>query len=553
MRGQAWRIGALAGVLALALVLRLRGLDFGLPALLDPDEPIFVLLGLKLLKDHTLNPGWFGHPGTTTIYSMALVEAGVFLVGHITGRFPDAAAFSRAFYHDPGIVFLPGRVVILISALLTIALTYRLARQLFDTRVALLAAALLAIDPIHIRYSQIIRTDMQATIFILLAALASVRIVERGRTRDYVVAGIWVGVGCATKWPSLTVAIGIVGAAWWRFWRNPPDRRTVVRSVALAAVASVAACVVVSPYLVLDAGTLISDLHGEQRGYRLGATGSGLVANVGWYVAYPLRAGLGMGGLVLTVVGFCVAMRRNAAAGAVLFPVTLVFLVSISAQHLIWERWTVPLLPLLTIATAYGAVCLVDVVRANAPKLIVPVSLAITLFVALAPLKVGDAQARERRTDTRRQATRWAARNIPAGSTVAIEYLAFDVLDAPWTFLYPAGDKGCVDVRANLSKQVTVKRIGGWRGSRPQVNFGGIEATQAATCRADYLIIADYDRYLAERNRFPEEVANYRRLMAGGSTVAVFRPNPGAIGGPIVRIVRLFDRSHLPRSNEVRG
>lgn len=557
---------ALALILLVALALRLRGLAFGLPALLDPDEPIFVLIGLKLLKEHTLDPGWFGHPGTTTIYAMALVEAGVFLLGHLTGRYPDTASFTRTLYHDPGIVFLPGRVVILASGLLTIYLTYRLARRLFGTRVALVSAALLAIDPIHIRYSQIIRTDMQATVFILLSLLAALRIADGRAGRRWrsarLSAGAWTGIACATKWPSVTVAVGVLGAeTWqaWRAWRSSNAAKAgaggksagaeavgavsitsrTLAGVALFVAATLIACVLVSPYLVLDYPTLLANLHGEERPFHLGATGNGFVRNVGWYIAGPLQAALGATGLVLALVGLVFAPRRRAAFGVVILPTAAALLASISAQHLIWERWTVPLLPLLTIPVAWTIVAAGGWVGARRPRLALPAGLALGLAATLAPLAVVDAQAAERATDTRRLASAWAVHHIPAGSTVAIEYLAFDVLNAPWQFLYPAGDRGCVDVRANLAGQVTVARIGGWRRSRPVVDFGGVTAREAPSCRADYVVLANYDRYLAERDRFPAEIAGYRRIVAGGRLVAVFRPQPGAVGGPVVRIVRL--------------
>lgn len=531
-------VGLTAAIL-LALTMRLRGLAFGLPALLDPDEPIFVLIALKLLKGHTLNPGWFGHPGTITIYSLAVVEAGVFLIGQMSGRFADTHAFTVALYHDPGLVFLPGRVVMLLSALLTILLTYRLASQLFDRRVALASALLLAVDPIHIRYSQIIRTDMQATIFVILVLLAALRITQRGTLQSYAMAGLWLGIACATKWPAGTAAAGVLGAVAFRIRCDSGEWKDACRGIGVFALAAVASCIAVSPYLLLDFATVVSNLHGEARPIHLGATGSGLFGNMIWYLAHPLCTALGAGGLALTVAGLLMGPRRNPAFGYVIVTTVIAFYVSISAQHLVWERWVVPMLPLLTIAIAFVAVRLVEIVRQHRPALALPAMLALAVGIVLPTLDIANAQAAERATDTRRLASMWARRHIPSGSTVAIEYLAFDALSAPWSFLYPAGDRGCVDVRANLSAQVTVATVGTWRSTRSIVDFGGIEPRQTASCRADYLILANYDRYLAEPKQFSREIDNYRRIMQGGRTIAVFVPKAGVSGGPIVRIIAL--------------
>src|SRR5437868_6505920 len=82
---------ALGAILGLAVVLRLYQIGFGLPGLYDPDEPLFIVMGAGLLTRGTLNPHWFGHPGSTTIYLTALIQALVFLTGWLSGRFATVA------------------------------------------------------------------------------------------------------------------------------------------------------------------------------------------------------------------------------------------------------------------------------------------------------------------------------------------------------------------------------------------------------------------------------------------------------------------------------
>jgi hypothetical protein len=303
--------------------------------------------------------------------------------------------------------------------------------------------------------------------------------------------------------------------------------------------ATIGSCVAVSPFLLIDFQTLISDLSVEARPFHLGATGHGFVGNVGWYLAHPLQTALGASGLILAAVGMVVATRARPVFGYVVGTTIVAFLVSISVQHLVWERWVVPLLPLLTIATAYVAVRLVEETGRRIPVMMIPAAIVMAVLSTSSPLHSAEEQAAERAVDTRRLASAWARTHIPPGSVVGIEYLAFDILSAPWRFLYPAGDHGCVDVRASLTGQLTVSKVDRWRRARPIVDFGGIGPMEAAGCRADYLILINYDRYLAEASTFPEEVANYRRMMAGGRTIAKFVPRHGAVGGPVVRIVRL--------------
>ena len=55
------------------------------PYFYDPDEPLFVIKAVELLTDGTLNPRWFGHPGTTTIYLTSLTSLAVIGWGFVVG------------------------------------------------------------------------------------------------------------------------------------------------------------------------------------------------------------------------------------------------------------------------------------------------------------------------------------------------------------------------------------------------------------------------------------------------------------------------------------
>src|SRR3954471_20328927 len=96
---------ALALILLAALVLRLSAVRFGLPSLYDPDEPMFMLVALKLLTSGSLNPGWFGHPGSTTIYLVAAIDAAVAGSSILSGQYTSIGEFTRAVYADPAILF----------------------------------------------------------------------------------------------------------------------------------------------------------------------------------------------------------------------------------------------------------------------------------------------------------------------------------------------------------------------------------------------------------------------------------------------------------------
>lgn len=549
--GSAWQrelVGHrwLLAILGLALALRLHGIAFGLPALYDQDEPIFVMAALKMLRGPTLDPGWFGHPGTTTIYALAVVDMLVFAGGWISGRLPDAAAFGRAIYSDPTVIFLPGRFFILACGIATIGLTYVLARRLFGRQVALVAAFVLAISPLHIKYSQIVRTDMHATLFMLLVLLASVGIAQRGRWRDYVWAAIWVGLACATKWPAATTWAALAGAAACRIAAEPQMWRQQIVRLAATVPVLLLTLVAASPYLVIHWPVLLANLHGEARGHHLGATGYGLWGNMLWYARVPVLGTFGWLGTMLAALGCVVAARENRFFRFVVAPPALVILVAIALQALVWDRWIVPLLPMLAIAVAVAVIRLVDrLVPAPTARRAATLG-GLLLLVGVPMLATARSEAIERTNDTRRLASDWLRAHAPPGSTVIVEQLAFDLLGHGWRFLYPVGDAGCVDVIANLKSKIPYARIERWRGQRAVIDLGTIDPARIGTCAADYAIVVDYDRYLAEPKLFPNEIRLYQAMIANGRVAATFVPEPGKVGGRTVRVLQLGGLQNPP-------
>lgn len=528
---------ALPAILLIALAIRLQSVHFGLPALNDPDELTFELGAIKMLRGGTLNPGWFGHPATTTMYVLAVLTVAVLAIGHLIGRFPTIDAFADAIYADPSWVMLPGRVAMAAFAVATVYLTYRLARELFDRHTALAAAALLAVSPVHVTWSQIIRSDMMACFFMLLSMLAALRILREDRWRDHVWAALWLAAATATKWPYAITALSVFGAVALRIATFPADRRRSTARLALLGAMAIGFLLLISPYILLDHRTVLRDMLGEAQVHHLGATGGAPWENAWWYLRGPVTTGLGPAGVALAACGLAVLTRRREAV-AVVLPLLFGFFLLLCVQNLVWERWALPLMPLLAIAAAAGLAALAHLLARRLPS--TPARAAMALIAAttlIPPTLRAEVDARARLNDTRQLAAGWARAHVAPGSTVLVEHFAFDLLPRPWRFLFPFGDVGCVDARAMLGGKVQLDTVAAGRGARSNVDYGTVAPAKRASCGADYALITQADRYAAERAAFPAEDAAYHELLARGTIVARFAPRPGR-GGPTVLVVR---------------
>lgn len=529
--------------MAAALVLRVQGAGFGLPALNDPDELIFELGALKMLRSLSLNPGWFGHPGTTTMEVLAAVNLAVLGLGRAMGWFADAKAFASAVYANPAWIILPGRLAMAAFGAATVWQTFRLGEDLAETgeqsalarQAGLAAAALVAIEPASVIWAQVIRTDIMATFFMLLSLRAALRAMQRGQLRDHVVSGLWLGVAVATKWPTGIAGVALIGAAAIRL---AADRERPVRTLAhlaAGAAATVAGLLAVSPYIALDFGTVVHNLHGEAQSHHLGATGGSPLYNLGWYAGGPVLAGLGLIGSGLALWGTVWLGQRR--AGAVILPVIAAFAATICSQALVWERWVLPLMPLLAVAMGLGWARLMA--RTTQQPGLRLAGFAVLAAALIQPAMAMTSRKAERQTDARQLATQWATTHIPPGSTVLVEHFAFDILPRPWHLIFPFGTVGCVDVRAYLGGKVQYDTVDAGRGGRSNIDYGTVAPEKRGSCRADYAIITQYDRYAAERGTFPAEYAAYRALLARGRIMATFATVPGRIGGWTTHVVAL--------------
>lgn len=531
---------SLGVILAVALAVRLAGVRFGLPALYDPDEPLFMLAALKLLRERTLNPGWFGHPGTTTIYGIAVVEVATYLIGHAAGVFPTTAAFIRAVYLDPGLVWLPARLMIVGCGVACVGLTYLVGRRAFDIRTGLAAAAVLAVNALHVEWSEIVRTDVQATVFMLLSVLGAIGIVRHGRWRDYLWAGAMVGVACATKWPAATVVAAMVAAAAVRIAAQPDDQRPQLIRLAGGMAAALAALLLTSPYLLLDYRTVIFDLGGEVAVQHLGATGGTPLDNLRWYLAGPLRQAFGYPALAAAAAGTIIAVRATRLGWVAIVAPPALFLIMICTQSLVWTRWVVPVLPFIALAVAVGAIAAVERLRAALPVAAAALVTVLLAAVVAAPMLLAlRAQIGERQRDTRTEASRWLIAHTPRGTPVAVEHIAFDLFNAGYPVRFPMGHAGCQDAMALLTGHMTLAGVGAMRGNIAVADFGTVDPAKRSSCNAAYVVLSHYDRYLADGTRFGPEIAAYELIRHAGTEVAVFRPVPGSVGGPVVRIIRL--------------
>jgi hypothetical protein len=535
-------VAAIAAVFGVAALLRFSGIRYGLPQLLDPDEPICVDIVVRMLDKGSLRPRWYGWPGSTLIDLLFALYGALATLGTLFGGYDGISDAVTRYRVDGEAFILAGRALCAFISSLAVLVVYRALRKVFDTIPSLLGAALLALSPGIVSYSQIIRIDVLLVLFLVLVVHYSIDIARGGRRRCYVLAGAALGLATVSKYPGVTGCAIIGLAALQAAIDRKASRGDAFGGVALAAAASLAAAFLAAPYLFLDFGTVLADVRFQARPYHLGATSAGFGSTVGYYLAEALPAAVGWPACVCGVLGLgALTVDRDLRSSALFF---VVFLAFISALSLRWFRWTLPMVPFL----CFGVACLAAKLHRLAgerKRIRAAAIIAFALVVLVPPATSATIGTFRRATnaDTRVKAQRWLLANVERGSTVLVEGYAPHLSTADydirilhggevrrWTELDPA-----IRVRPWYGTALPDARFLGSAGGAGRIFAPGKLRKNGVR----YVVLADWvDRYRAEKSRHRKRVRRYDAVLDSARLVAEFTPGPGLVGRRI-RVLEL--------------
>jgi len=420
---------ALIVLLAVTFLLRLWGIKQGLPFSYNADEATHFVPRAIGFFGHDLNPHYFLNPPA---YSYLL---------HIVFElwFGSGDAVTRAYVTNPTEVFVVARVVVAVLGTLAVWLTYLAGAQFFNRTVGLLGAAIFGLAFLPIFYSHLALNDVPTLAPVALSLYGAACVLRRGRRRDYVIAGLGIGLAAATKYTGgITVlcllAAFVCDAVGGGFW--PAARRCL-----LALVMALVAFVIANPFSVLDFSAFQAGIS-AQASIAAGAVKLGTTASSGTgYYIWTFTWGLGwvptlaaLGGSVLLLA------RRRLATALVLLPAPIAFIIFMGDQERFFGRWLMPIFPIVALLGAYGAVELVRwLVRARHIPAIVAGTLTVIVLLAQSVSSDVHNDAVLSRPDTLNLTRAWMVAHIPAGAKVVIEPVVPDNWESdvgrslPWT------------------------------------------------------------------------------------------------------------------------
>ena len=455
--------GLLVVILAAALGVRLLGVGRGLPYIHEWDEPSVLSYVVRMLQRGDFNPGEYIYPGVYYYLLLPVVYAHyLYLHAHgVLGSLWDIQLSQPQepyWYMDPPSFYVWGRALTSLIGTATVAAIYQIGRRAYGSAVGLLAAAFLAVAPGAVYFSDTVRVDVPMAFVVILAILAGIGIIRRGRLRDYLLAGVLGGLAISTK----TTAFMIVPALLIAHVMNPHRTRLVDLRVSAMGLCVLAGAIAGTPYVFIVPHAVFAGARG------LAAQWGGIPRFV-WmrrslpeYLTYLVRpnqagdwtlvphAGFGLPA-VFALLGIAAGFRSNRPLHTYLLSFPVLYFLFMSGQQLFPVRTMMAVVPFVALFAAVGCVAAWEWLQRRMPPTVRPpwrrglagVAVAI-LLAAPARETAGLARTLRQQPDTRVAAVEWLLQHAAPGARVAFEndlrWHTPDLYHLPFALRFPPRD-----------------------------------------------------------------------------------------------------------------
>ncbi|MCL6583717.1 MAG: phospholipid carrier-dependent glycosyltransferase [bacterium] len=562
-----WPAVILAAIVLLGLTLRLWGIQFGLPDYFYVDATKTVYPAKRIAHSFltgkpSLDPGFYQYP-TFYINLLALEYT---LYGLIQGERIKSdrhlASLSEAvdiLYQDQSreyIFFLLARLTSAAAATLTILLLYLAAEAAYqDRRISLLSAFFLAVTYLHVKDAKYPMTDATMAAMATWAWLYILKIIHhqaadgeevkslKGRMKDYLLAGLFIGLGTSTKYLPLFLVLPLGMAFLINFFNlNLREQRgQLVRYFAFGLIFILLGFILGTPSFLYQHSRFIERAAGEQKGqYSIGGKPGDVQQGYFDYLfcqnptyneplaQNSLMGSMGIPLLVLTLAGIFFTLQRGVVQK--LKPGNVDLILSLSClifyallakpgqlrtvRHFYW------FLPIYALLASRVLVSASEKILPSKKHLLIPLLGILAASPTLWRTVRFDYLLSH--TDNRFFAQKWIDENLPTGSRILMPNL--------------------------YHPKISTEKFQIFFYNRNTINEGVLSYEALVANGINYFITSSYfdDRYFTQEalKEFPAIVSHYqefyRSLRERGKLVKEFEANLTNRPGPTIRVFKII-------------
>lgn len=401
-------------VIAAALILRIYGINWDQGYHLHPDERMLIMVTEKLDFFKNLNPNFFNY-GSLPMYLLRL--------------------FSPEGNYDS--LLLSGRKLSIVFDLLTIIFIYKITKILSSSplssrrksgsnKIALLSSFLYAISFFPIQNSHFFVVDVFLTTFTTILVYLLLKLSLQAKRNNLVLIGIVFAAMLSTKFTAIIfypIIIGVIMLKTVKKFRN------LILSLLIFHLSFAICHFLFMPYAYIDFPKFTSDiklqLQMNSNPYIFPYTLQYVETTPYFYYLKNIFL-WGLGPFISTLSLFGLMSLRSVnwrRSNLFLFFVFYFFYFLIVGRSSVkFMRYMLPMYPFFTILAAYGFYTLLSPRRRSGSRLKIihwiPAFAGMTIMIIWTMMFVSIYF----RPHTRITATEWMLKNIPVGSTIAVEH-----------------------------------------------------------------------------------------------------------------------------------
>jgi 4-amino-4-deoxy-L-arabinose transferase-like glycosyltransferase len=330
----------LAAILLVAVAVRVWGVSWLLPYLVHGDEEFYVRGAAKMLERGDLNPHKFHNPGLLVYWlygELWLVDT----LGKLLGSVPRSTDWEPTLKVPQW--FVLGRLTVAVLGTASVWATYRVGAITVGRTAALVAAAFLAVNLLHVRDSHFATNDVPATLPLLLCALFAVQLSRHPSPRFYLLAGLCGGLAAGTKYSAgmfFVILLAAHALAWQRRALSPAALARLLGAGLVAVLAYLAS----NPFTVLDWPAFSAGFQ-DQLAINAQPWPSQSPQPVPLQYLLTVVQAMGVAQVLLAIIGLAVLAAHDRRVALLLAAFPLGFLAYMAPKAIFFARLSMPLLP----------------------------------------------------------------------------------------------------------------------------------------------------------------------------------------------------------------
>lgn len=246
-------------IFIIALIIRLWGIDNGLPHVQRPDETGDITQSLQFVRGDT--PNYAYHRVAWPLFQLPL-HGGHFVWRYLTTPNFSISDFEALYYTQRHTFLLSTRIYLAIITALSCVVGFFALRRFAPVSVALVGGLLLAIYPPYVYLSHIALPDAFATAGVVFCFFGISYMINGRHRWAYVLAGGAAALVMLTRLQAITLVVLPVAMAHLVVWWQMPQRswRFLLTYWLWALLGFMVAHVVFNPFIVLNPNAVLADL-----------------------------------------------------------------------------------------------------------------------------------------------------------------------------------------------------------------------------------------------------------------------------------------------------